>query len=507
MIKRYCFLILLCCAKSICAQWNLSNQLTFGGSDEDKGFAMDTIPGGGFFLAGSCESEDGDAMLKHQYNDAWILKLTPQKTIDWQLKVGGFDLDEAKSVKALPDGGCIAAGWTDSSDSLMSGSHGSRDAWIARISKNGALLWIKLFGGSGMEAFNSVVQAPDGNFVALGFTDSQDGDIGFHHGGWDFWMVKTDTLGNLIWEKTLGGSNLDAGYDIIHTTDGGFLMTGQARSADGDASGYQGEWDVWLVKTDASGNIEWQKMMGGTGSDGAYKILATANSEYYVAAWTASADGDVTGHLGGVDAWIIKTDTYGNIQWQKNFGGSSYDLVCSLSLTHQGEIAGAGFSRSQDGDLSGNAGWDDAWIALWDTSGSKLWSRRVAGSLYDQFCDISAAPSGVLTVLGWTNSMDGDIPGTKGVEDVWLLTFDKNTGTDSPVLSRAFSCFPNPGSDALRLKSPIPSTFRLTDLSGNVQLLSPSGINQWEPDTRNLAPGIYLLQDTKNGFTCKWVKM
>lgn len=508
MVKIYWLLFLFLGLQSVKAQWSISNQLTLGGSDEDKGFAMDTLAnGGGFFLAGSCESTDGDALLKHQYNDAWIIKLTPQREIEWQVKIGGFDLDEARSVKALSDGGCIAAGWTESEDSIMSENHGSRDAWIARLSADGSLLWIKLLGGSGSEAFHAVIQAPDGNFIALGLTDSQDGDVTFNHGGWDFWMVKVDTAGEMMWQKTFGGSNLDAGYDLINTADGGLLLTGQARSNDGDASGYQGEWDAWLIKTDAYGNIQWQKMMGGTGSDGAYKVIADANNEYYIASWTASANGDVTGNHGGMDAWLVHTDTQGNIKWQKNFGGSNYDLIYSLSLTANGKLVGAGFSRSNDGNLNANAGWDDAWVALWDTSGTLLWNRTIAGSLYDQIYAVIAGPGESFTTLGWTSSSDGDIPGTKGFEDVWLLSFDKNTGIQTPDLSTPlFSCSPNPGNSGFLIQTSVSASFSLTDLNGKVHLHSPPNTLQWNADTRALAPGVYFIQNTQNECVMKWVK-
>ena len=137
-----------------------------------------------------------------------------------------------------------------------------------------------------------------------------------NHGSHDYWVVKLDAAGNILWQKALGGTGTDVAQAITASADGGYVVAGYTGSTNGDVTGNHGSSDYWVVKLDAAGNILWQKALGGTGIDQAYAITASADGGYVVG-YTQSNDGDVTGNHGGNDYWVVKLDAAGNILWQK----------------------------------------------------------------------------------------------------------------------------------------------------------------------------------------------
>jgi len=170
----------------------------------------------------------------------------------------------------------------------------------------------------------------------------------------NYWIVKLDGSGNIQWQKSLGGINEENAFSIQQTADGGFIVAGFTQSNNGDVSGNHGFSDYWVVKLDGSGNIEWQKSLGGSGDENASSIRQTTDGGFIVAGFTASNDGDVSGNHGSRDYWIIKLDGSGNIQWQKSFGGSGDEDASSIRQTADGGFIVAGGTLSNDGDVSGN---------------------------------------------------------------------------------------------------------------------------------------------------------
>src|SRR5690606_36383484 len=167
-------------------------------------------------------------------------------------------------------------------------------------------------------------------YILTGSSESNDGDVSGNHGNFDCWIVRLDNIGNIQWQKSLGGSQEDSSGQIQQTFDGGYIMVGYSRSNNGDVSGNHGHYDYWVVKLDMSGNIQWQKSLGGSGVDMAHSIQQTIDGGYIVAGLSQSNDGDVTGNHGGADYWIVKLDDNGNIDWQKSFGGTGSDNAYSI---------------------------------------------------------------------------------------------------------------------------------------------------------------------------------
>ena len=164
------------------------------------------------------------------------------------------------------------------------------------------------------------------------------------------------------WQKCLGGPDGDAAYSIQQTNDGGFIVAGVTSSNDGHVWGNHGGSDAWVVKLDSSMFIHMQKCLGGTGADFAYSIKQTSDGGFIVAGFTMSNDGDVSGNHGWNDAWVVKLNSSGDIEWQKCLGGTDYDDAKSIQQTSDGGFIVAGGTWSNDGDMSGNHGGSDAWV-------------------------------------------------------------------------------------------------------------------------------------------------
>ena len=174
--------------------------------------------------------------------------------------------------------------------------------------------WQKCLGGTGYEEAHSIQQSTDGGYIVEGYSKSNDGDVSGHHGPLvrrDYWVVKTDQSGTIEWQKSLGGSDSDEANSIQQTTDGGYIVAGFSSSTDGDITGTHGGMDYWLVKLDSVGNLQWQKSFGGTGDDRAYFIQQSSDGGYVVAGYSGSNDGDATGNHGGMDYWLVKLDSMG----------------------------------------------------------------------------------------------------------------------------------------------------------------------------------------------------
>jgi len=378
---------------------NLQWQKCLGGSKHDRAYTIQQTNDGGFITVGTSWSNNGDVSGNHldPVNnttwDIWIVKLDTSGNIQWQKSLGGTDSDYGWSIQQTSNGGFIVAGSSESNDGDVSGNHYYFDCWIVRLDSSGSIEWQKSLGGSGWDQAYSIQQTADGGFIVAGYADYGDGDVSGTHGNGDYWIVKLDSSGNIQWQKALGGSDWDEALSIQQTTDGGFIVAGDSRSSDGDVSGWHVGYDYyygnptddyWVVKLNSSGNIQWQKSLGGSGDDYATSIQQISDGAFIVGGWSSSNDGDVSGNHGLSDYWIVKLDTMGNLLWQKSFGGSAWDYATSIQKTSDGGFIVAGSSSSHDGDVSDNYnGTFDYWIvklspeiplALPSIAGAKMFS-------------------------------------------------------------------------------------------------------------------------------------
>ncbi len=288
--------------------------------------------------------------------------------IFWQRTIGGTRVDVAQSIHPTPDGGFIIAGNTNSPDGDISGYHTGTygcylpcvgpeicgffpDGLVLKLNSSGLIQWQKSLGGTAAENLLSIQPTVDGGYIASGLTYSNDGDVSGYHGGTeaDAWVVKLGNAGNIQWQKVLGGSTgCDFANSILSTTDGGYIFVGHTDSHDGDVTANAGERDVWFVKLSSTGSIQWQKTVGGAENDYAFSLQSTPDGGFVAAGYTYSNNGDVSGNHGDADAWIVKINSTGGIQWQKSLGGSNEDIARSIQLTTDGGYIVEGSTKSNN---------------------------------------------------------------------------------------------------------------------------------------------------------------
>jgi len=359
---------------------------------------------------------------------AWAQQLP---MIQWQKSLGGSNDDEAYAIKQTRDGGYIIAGASASQDGDVTGNHYNsqfpEDFWIVKTDACGTLQWEKSFGGTGRDIAYSVQQTSDKGYIVAGFTNSTDGDITVYHGGAsDFWVIKLDTLGSVKWQETIGGSGEDGAQAIQQTSDGGYVITGWS-SSNGDTAGDH-DFDYWVVKLDTGGAVKWQKLYGGLNDDTPFDIQQTSDGGYVVAGYSQSNDGDVTGHHGGTngsDYWVIKIDTGGVLKWEKSFGGTQDDQANAVRQTPDGGYIIAGYTSSSNGDVTGNNGAYDYWIIKTDTGGNVQWKNCYGGTSNDQAFAISVLSSGNYLVAGTAYSNNGNVTNNHGgIGDYWVININ-----------------------------------------------------------------------------------
>jgi hypothetical protein len=296
-----------------------------------------------------------------------------QPEIQWENNFGGADTEFANDIEQTEDGGYVVAGESESSDSDVGGNNGEEDYWIVKLDETGQLEWENNLGGSGRDEAKDIEQTEGGGFVVAGYTSSNDGDVSGNKGNDDYWIVKLDETGKLEWENSLGGSDQDRARSIEQTADGGLVVFGQSSSNDGDVGGNNGGFDYWVVKLASNGQLEWENNLGGSAWDMAKDIEQTADGGFIVAGDSESSNGDVGGNKGKEDYWIVKLNEIGQLEWEKNLGGSDRDFAQDVEQTEDGGFVVAGFSQSTDGNVSSNKGIEDYWIMKLDKKGKLEW--------------------------------------------------------------------------------------------------------------------------------------
>jgi hypothetical protein len=392
---------------------------------------------------------------------------------------------------------------------------------VVKLSSTGNLVWQKCLGGSNSEG-GEIQQTTDGGFIVCGSTYSNDGDVsGFHGGnGNDIWIVKLNASGNLVWQKCLGGSNSEGG-EIQQTTNGDFIICGYTWSNDGDVVGKHGASDIWMVKLNASGNLVWQKCLGGNLRDGADVNLTggvpivqqTTDGGFIICGLTQSNDGNVVGNHGDEDIWVIKLNASGNLVWQKCLGGTLTEYATSIQQTTDGGFIIGGYTWSNDGDVAGNHGATDIWVVKLSSTGSLVWQKCLGGTLNEYATSIQTADGGYI-VAGITESNDGDITENNGDVDIWAVKLNATLSlVENEGNEKEFELYPNPTNGKVTLK--VNDQFNpelVTVKNSNGQILEKIAVskntsNEFEIEL-NAVNGIYFIEvfDGENTITKKVIK-
>jgi hypothetical protein len=364
----------------------------YGGSGNDPAYGnLVQTSDGGYALAGDTNSFGAGGL------DAWLVKTDVVGNMQWNMTYGGAFDDSASDMIQTKDGGYALGGYSN-----LFGP-GNADFWLVKINATGNMQWNKTYGDIGSDLAYGVVQTSDGGYALAGFTNS------LGAGGFDVWLVKTNPTGDMQWNKTYGGTGNDHGYSLVQTSDGGYAIAGQTNSFGAGNS------DFWLVKTDASGNLQWNKTYGGSGAENEYCIVQTSDGGYAMVGNTASFG------AGGADVYFVKTDGSGNMQWSKTFGGASGDYGLHMDQTTEGGYVLCGYANSF------GAGGSDAYVVKTDASGNIQWNKTYGGANNEAAYEIIQTNDGGYTI-GISTQSFGFGSAVPASRDFWLVKADCELG-------------------------------------------------------------------------------
>jgi hypothetical protein len=378
-LQRLSYCLVFLCSAVTFAQ-DILWEKSYGGKHADFLFDVIPTPDYGFILAGSSLSKKTGNKTEDNRGDLdyWVWKMDEKGELDWQKSMGGSGQDKLRCVLLTNEGGFLLAGSShpnpseggaDSNEAEEDGDfkckrYGQSDFWIIKLNAKGGEEWQKTIGGSGQDEVSCMVRTRDGGFV-IGGTSSSDKsgektDDGF--GGLDYWVMKLDKDGKIVWQKTLGGQYNDELRSIAIAEDGGFILGGSSNSPSssysfegGAPAGTKianclGQADYWIVKLDKDGNEQWQKVIGGTGDDQLYVVHTTADGNYVIGGNSNSESGDdkKSGNQSGTDFWVMKIDKETKeILWQETYNIAKTDILTSLVENDDKTILLGGYAQGE----------------------------------------------------------------------------------------------------------------------------------------------------------------
>jgi len=490
-------ILFFCCGPVLLAQPAIQWQKSLGGSGYDEASSIQQTNDGGYIVAGRSSSTDGHVSGNHGGEDVWVVRLASNGAILWQKSYGGTGNDVASVIEKTTDGGYVMAGRSTSTNGDVTGAHGGEDFWVVKISQTGTLQWQKALGGTGDDRAHSIKQTFDGGYIVAGRSGSSDGDVSKNQGSDDFWVVKLTNTGTLDWEKSFGGTGYDEGTSIRQTADSGYIVAGRSSSLDGDVTSNHGSLEYWLVKLSVAGDIQWDKSLGGLGDDEAYSLQTTFDGGYVVAGWSNSNNGDVSGNHGNEDYWVAKITSKGDVEWERSMGGSKYDIASHIIQTLDSGYMVTGWSASEDGDVSGHHGSTDYWMVKLTKTGEIWWQKALGGTSYELASAVIQSTDGGYVVAGGSFSNDGEVTGNNGSTDFWIVKLTSVLGVDEFTGINRSLFYPNPTSGQITIQTDaefVGSTYIISNTLGKVvqsgRLVSTNDIL----DIGNLSSGIYQIR-------------
>jgi len=333
-----------------------------GGKAFDIAYSVLEAENGDILIAGMTESSPSNVSASGSHGDAWIIRLDHAGEMIWEQTYGGTSEDAAHQVVERPDGSLIVIGSTRSNDGDVQLNQGGADAWIFALDSDGELIWEHTYGGSEFDQVEHIHLTENREILIAGSTQSADEDIDQQKGEGDAWVLRLDHFGKLLWTHTYGGSRFDAAYDILEAKNGDILIAGETESWNGDVHWNYGLNDFWICRLNAVGDLLWERNLGGSWQDQAQAIIEGADGRIVVAGISESADEDLTGNSGGADYWVVQLTADGNVLDQQHYGGSGQEQVCGILESKDGGLIIAGDSHSVDGDVMAGSGSLDFWM-------------------------------------------------------------------------------------------------------------------------------------------------
>ena len=319
---------------------------TFGGELADAMVSVKQTSDGGFVFGGWTHS------FSKGSEDVWVIRTDADGDTLWTRVFGGERYDSGHSIDVVSTGGSIVAGQTYSFGHLN-----KADFWLIRLDDNGDTLWTRTIGGNQHDYAEYVTETRDGGFIVTGGTSS------FGNGESDVWLVRLDSFGDTLWTRTYGGEETDWAESVHETSDGGFNLTGSTHG-NGDRYG-------WLIRTDNKGDSMLTKIFGDTLIDSFHPVKELSNGDFIIGGFSEKPGKK------GDEAWLVRTDDSGNLLWEKTYGGNGGDRVYDIEETNDGGFIVLAWTRSF------GSGEHDIWLLRTDANGDSLWSTFCGGELSD----------------------------------------------------------------------------------------------------------------------------
>jgi hypothetical protein len=344
---------------------------TYGGAADDEAMAVVQTSNGGYAIAGYTNSSGaGDY-------DFWLVKTDVYGNVEWNQIYGEAVSERASSLIEASDGGYAIAGSTH-----FSFGPGAYDCWLVKTDEHGVMEWKQTYRGADNEIASALVETSDGGYALAGGTS----------------LVKTDANGNIQWNRTYGEEGFYSFYSLVATSDGGYALAG--------CGGFIMT-SFWLVKTDEYGTMEWSNEYGEYGTSTAHSVVATSDGGYALAGDTNPFGPE------GFDFFLVKTDSNGNMEWNRTYGGTGWDTAHSLVVTSDGGFALVGTINAYTTDNS------DFWLVKTDRYGNMEWNRTYGGTGMENAYSLVEASDGGYVIAGETSSFGA------GDSDFWLVKTDE----------------------------------------------------------------------------------
>jgi hypothetical protein len=492
----------------------------FGGTSIDELYALHQLNDGSYILGGKSSSPiSGDKTEAGRgYFDYWVVKISSTGTKIWDKRFGGNDDDDFVSIEPTLDGGFILGGTSESAASgdKTEPNFGFRNIWVVKIDSNGTKQWDKRFGSNQSEYFGNVIQTADGGYMVAGSTQSltPSGNVSQPTNGYtDFWVLKLDSSGTILWDARYGGSGVDNLYSMQSTSDGGYILTGSSSSPiSGDKTvglvGGSSDFDVWMIKIDNAGIKQWDAGFGGDESEFWGEVIPTSDGGYI---WMVESESGISGDkthaaIGDQDYWIIKVNSTGVKEWDATYGTTGWDYPTEILQTPDGGYIVGGYTSSGiSGDKTqASIGFSDYWLLKISATGTKQWDAAFGGSSGDELHELIQTSDGGFMVGGLSrSSISGDkSQPTWGGNDFWILKLSQEIiGFDFIDAGLQLVVYPNPAQDRFTLLTDKAFTesvpLNLFNMGGQLvhsQVLPKGSVGGEVVLEKHVPAGLYTLQ-------------
>jgi len=503
----------------LAAQPTIQWQKCLGGTNRDEGLSITQTFDSGYVFGGWTMSTDGDISSVHGSYDYWVIRLNSVGDTLWQRSLGGSGYNYATCVQQTSDSGFIITGYTTSNDGDVSGNHGSYDIWVVKLFPSGTIEWQKCYGGTAGEFSQSIRQTSDGGYIVANKSNSINGDVNGNHGLEDFWIVKLNNIGDTLWEKSFGGPENDRPFSVWQTFDQGYIVSGLSHSIKGNITAHHGttaSYDNWVVKLDSTGIMEWEKSLGGSNNEMSAAVQQTSDSGYIIAGQSESIDGDVTGNHGNYDYWVVKLNPAGDTLWQKSYGGTASDIATSIEQTSDSGYIVAGYSASNDGDVTVNQGAHDYWMVKLNASGNIVWQKSVGGTADDWAYSVHQTFEYGYVLAGNTTSTNGDVTGHHGTltnNDYWVVKLSPVilSGLEVNTPLSGIRVTPNPVSNSTQISFSLLHAEKISvsvyDITGRLitklidgNLAAGNHKINWNAKEDGVDGGVYIMNISGDGY-------